>query len=228
MATAPKTISGPLGAKFGRDPLMFFTNVIRDQKKAFRRLTARLAARTNVASWETQLGGRTFKSRMIGREDDDATKIATIIALWCLKHPDLVLDEGRRVALDQPPGPMIKSLDEWDGEGDISFLHNSGWRDPQHDAALALIATKGERGEPITAAAVFIACIPLLVAVAAAVLPALMGFVKDKIEETTGSKVGGDRTQTAEKPTSAKLLGVPAVYVAAGGAAALAYALVRK
>ena len=221
MATAPKTISGPLGAKFGRDPTEFFINAVKSQKKLFRRLTARLAARTNVGSWEVKKDGKTYKSRMVAREDDSIQKLATIIALWCLKDPVTTADEAGRMAYGRGVGPSTKSLDEFDpSTEDVSIIGTEQWPIPWG------MGSASEKGEPITAAVVLTAGVAILVAIAPFVLPKILAFAEETFNKVTGKEPKASSTVTKTK--EAKIFGIPATFVAVGGAALLAYAALRK
>lgn len=223
---ATKTVSGPLGAEFGRDPTVFFLNVIKREKKLWQRLTVRLAARAGIANWSVKSGGKTYKSRMIARTDDDVGKLATIVALWCIYKPSLVVDEAGRMAYNQGPGPKVKSLDAYnpdtDGDADIAIIGTTDWPIPW--------GRSGEKGEPISAAILLTAGVGIFVALAPFVLPPLMSFVQDGVKKITDGAVnlGGKESAPPPPKKESKIFGVPATYVAIGGAGLLAYAALRK
>lgn len=210
-------VSGPLGAKFGRDPVQFTLAVVRRELSLFRRLTARLSERTGITSWTTS-GPHPFRSRMVASTSDNVVEVATILVLWCIKAPQLTLDESGRMAFNLPVGPKSKA--KLDGSEDVQVLPNSGW--PQ-------IYGSGEKGEdPISAGAILTIAIPIILSLAPYLLPLLIGLIGGLVGAVTGT----DPTKPKAPPPDTsgdKIFGVvPTNIGLVVGAAALGYALLHK
>lgn len=203
-------ISGPMGEVFGRDPVAYCLNMAKAFPSGLRELVNRCSKRTGITSWTTQVPGASEakRLRMTAQSGDSPNRIALGLVAWAILRPGVMADEARRQATGLPVGPKA-TLDT-----EVVELPNSGW------------VTGGykEQGEPITIAMVLSVAVPILIAIATTVFPAILSMVQGgfkKIGEPPKVKV-----DVGSSFLKKKILGIPVTFLIGGGALVALVALV--
>jgi hypothetical protein len=217
-----RSVSGPLGAKFGRDPFDFVVNMVRQEVNSFRALTARMSERTGIKTWVTPYkdkNGKRYAARMVARSSDSPMVVATIVTLWARRDPGGLIDEAGRLAFRLPIG--ARSLDT------MSAMGRQNW---------PVVYGGGKGEDPITIGTILTAGVTLLVALVPIVLPRLLaaiGAIAEGAspEEIINAAVTGRSPEPdappPPPPPPPSLFGIPENYVLIGAAALLGFVVLR-
>lgn len=161
-------ITGPLADAFGSDPHQFILNLARKTKAASQRLLLRVADRTGKATYtfNTASGARSVTARPAASAD--ANVIALTLCLAALDAPATMIEEAGRAANGLPVKPR----------GLMGFTHFP-------------ISTGGvPRGLfGIDDAALLAIVVPIIAAIAAAVLPGLIGAAGNVVKAVASGSI---------------------------------------
>lgn len=168
------TVTGPLAAKYGKDPAQFFLNAVKDMAKPFRTLCARMKQRTGIKTFEVESKGKKGKIDSAPSASQGINVLALAVCLWCIKKPAQLVDEAGRMATGSQVG---KGLDS-------DTLDAKQW-----ESAKGLFGVDD---------AILIGLVPLVVALiglAGVVLPILIPAAGEAVKgvgDLVGGIVGGD------------------------------------
>lgn len=194
-------IPAVIGQRYGSQqdgPVAFILNVTRAHFSDLRKLSNRVAARAGVEH-VTVTGTSAAVPLRVPRKAS-SQQLALSLAAHAYHHPGLLSDEARRMAFGLPTA--THSLD----------AVTPGLPQGAFYGAL-------EEGEPITIIAVLTVLIPVIVTIAAIVLPPLLAMAMDKLrppDPVAEVTVNGDDVGTDAPEWIA---GVPNEYLMVGGAA---------
>lgn len=98
-------ITGPLGARFGRDPFAFAIAAVREHRAHIIQTINRTSERTGQKSWHVPSGeGRELEAKLTADATDSDAMLALTAAMWSLRAPHVFQDEARRVVHSLPQG----------------------------------------------------------------------------------------------------------------------------
>lgn len=179
-------ITGPLADMFGKDPFSFVLNVANKTRKTARELLVRTATRTQRLEYtfDTPKGKRKIAAKP--PSNANANQIALTLVLASLDAPATMVEEAGRMATGQPVkdrGLMGYSVYP------ITLPRSS----PEGD--------ESERGIfGIDDAAILAIVVPIIAAIATAVLPGLISAAGGIIKQVTG---GGGPTPEQQAAAAA-------------------------